>query len=124
MSDEVMIKKIIKALDGSLAEIEIADHMDALNALNALTAVMIETLKTVEYLTEREAYKRAAEVFANAATAAAAEEAAKAAAEAEAKRRRHATATNAQIKFEQFKKRQRRVAQRAAKRDRKLESET
>jgi hypothetical protein len=83
MSDEVLIKKIVTALEDKLADLAIADHLDA---LNALTEIMIETLKTVEYLTEREAYKRAAEVFADAAAEAAAEEAAEAAAKAEATR--------------------------------------
>jgi hypothetical protein len=45
MTDEGLIKKIIKALEGSLAEIEIADHMDA---FNALTELMITTLKNSE----------------------------------------------------------------------------
>jgi hypothetical protein len=112
MSDEVLIKKIIKALEGCLAEIEIADHMDA---LNALTAVMIETLKTVEYLSPPEGYRRASEVLKDAAVAEEVEAAAEAA--AKAKRRRYAAATNAQVKFEQFKKRQQRVAQRQQKRE-------
>jgi hypothetical protein len=117
MTDEVLIKKIIKALEDSLAEIEIADHMDA---LNALTAVMIETLKTVEYLSAPQAYRRAAEVFADAAVAEeaeAAEEAAKAKAASEAKTKAQpARRISTQTKSAEFQRRQQRVAQRAAKR--------
>jgi hypothetical protein len=111
MSDEALIKKIVAALENALAEIVIAEHTDA---LNALTEVMIKTLKTVEYLSAPQAYRRAAEVFADAAIVeeaevekAAKETAAKAAAKRSPKR------ISTVVKFEQFKKRQARVAQRA-----------
>jgi hypothetical protein len=115
MSDEVLIKKIVTALEDKLADLAIADHMDA---LNALTEIIIETLKTNEFLSAPEAYQRASEVFKDAAVAEEVEAAAEAA--AKAKRRRHAAATNAQIKFEQFKKRQQRVAQRQRKREKQM----
>jgi hypothetical protein len=114
MSDEALIKKIVVALENTLAEIVIAEHTDA---LNALTEMMINILKSVEYLSAPQAYRRAAEVFADAAVAEeveAAEKAAEAAAKAEAKRR--PKRIGSQKKFDQFQIRQRRVAQRAAKR--------
>jgi hypothetical protein len=108
MSDEVLIKKIVDALENKLAELVIADHMEV---LNALTELIITTLKNSEYLSPPQAYRRAAEVFADAAVAEEAEAAAKAAAAAEAKRR--PKRISSQKKFEQFQIRQRRVAQRA-----------
>ena len=111
MSDEALIKKIVIALENTLAEIVIAQHTDA---LNALTEVMIKTLKTVEFLSAPQAYRRAAEVFADAAIVeeAEAEKEAAAKAKAEAKRRpaRHVSTV---VKFEQYELRQRRIAQRA-----------
>jgi hypothetical protein len=116
MSEQV-IKKIVAALKNKLAELVIADHMDV---LNALTELIITTLKNSEYLSAPQAYRRAAEVFADAAFAeeaeaaeTAAEEAAKAAAEA---KRRPARRISTQTKSAEFLIRQRRVAQRAAKR--------
>jgi hypothetical protein len=111
MSDEAIIKKMVIALENTLAEIVIAQHTDA---LNALTEVMIKTLKTVEFLSAPQAYRRAAEVFADAAIVEEAEaekEAKETAAKAAAKRSPKRISTV--VKFEQLKKRQARVAQRA-----------
>lgn len=117
MSDEALIKKIITALENTLAEIVIAEHTDA---LNALTEVMIKTLKTIEFLSAPQAYRRAAEVFADAAIVEEAEAEKEAAAKAEAKRRpaRHVSTV---VKFEQYQKRQRRIAQRAKRAQKKSE---
>jgi hypothetical protein len=54
MSEEI-VQKIIRALEATLADLVIADHIDV---LNALTSIIIETLKTNECLTKRVAYER------------------------------------------------------------------
>jgi hypothetical protein len=118
MSDEAVIKKIVDALEDKLAEMVIADHLDA---LNAVTEVMINILKTAEYLSPSQAYTRASEVFADAAVAEeaeAAEEAAKAKAKAEAAakaKQPHVRRVLKIGKIEQYELRQQRVAARAAK---------
>ena len=119
MTDEALIKKIVAALENTLAEIVIAEHTDA---LNALTEIIIKTLKTVEDLSAPQAYRRAAEVFADAAVAEeaeAAEEAAKAKAKAEAaakaKRPRPTRRVLKMGKFEMYQLRQHRIVARAAK---------
>jgi hypothetical protein len=114
MSDEVLIKKIVAALENTLAEIVIAEHTDA---LNALTEIIIKTLKTVEDLSAPQAYRRAAEVFADAAVAEEAEAVEEAAKELEAKRRPGRRVLK-MGKIEQYELRQRRVAARVAKRAR------
>jgi hypothetical protein len=107
MTDEVLIKKIVTALEDKLAEMVIADHLDA---LNAVTEVMTKILKTAEFLLMPQAYRRAAIVFADAAVAEEAE------AKATAKASRPARRVLKMSKLEQFQNRQRRVAARAAKR--------
>jgi hypothetical protein len=117
MTDEVLIKKIVTALEEKLADMAIADHMDVLNALTEMT---INILKTAEYLSAPQAYRRAAEVFADAAVAEeaeAAEEAAKAEAAAKAKQP-HVRRVLTMDKLEYYQLRQQRVAQRGAKRAR------
>jgi hypothetical protein len=121
MTDEVLIKKIVTTLEEKLADMAIADHMDV---LNALTELMINILKTAEYLSAPQAYRRAAEVFADAAVAEEAEAAegeakAKAAAEAKTKARPQPARRVLKMgKLEYHQLRQRRIAGRAAKRAR------
>ena len=112
MTDEVLIKKIVTALEDKLAEMAIADHMDA---LNALTEVMIKILKTAEFLSPAQAYQRAAAVFSDAAVAEEAEAAAEATAKELEAKRRPARRVLKMGKLDQYELRQRRVAQRAAR---------
>jgi len=97
LSDEQNIRKIVAALETTLAELEIAEHTDV---LNALTEILIETLKTNEYLTESQAYMRIVACF----TSAAGKETS-----------RPTSKLPAATKFQKFQMRQQRVAQRAAK---------
>jgi endonuclease/exonuclease/phosphatase (EEP) superfamily protein YafD len=117
MTGEAVIKKIVDAFENKLADLAIADHMDV---LNALTELMIATLKTAEYLAPAQAYRRASEVFIDAAIAEEAEEAeAKAKAKAAARAQRPVRVISTQKKFERFQRRQQLVAARAARQARK-----
>jgi hypothetical protein len=125
MSNDTLIKTIVTELENKIAKIACADEY--FDVLNALTEIIVTTLKKNEQLSAPQAYRRATEVFADAAVAEeeeeaaeAAEEAAKAKAKAEAaakaKRPRPARRVLKMGKLEYCQLRQRRIAARAAKR--------
>jgi hypothetical protein len=112
--NDALIKTIVNALENKIAHLACADEY--VDVLNALTEIIINTLKENESISTPQAYRRAVDVFADAAMAAEAEEkqAKEAAAEAKAKPpaiRRIST----QQKYKHYQARQQRVAQRAAR---------